>query len=671
MQYASLQVLSDREWIMTNGLGGYSLGFGNMINKRKYNGLLIAGASDLKRVHILATLEEKVETENAFFYIDSNHYPNCMYPNGYDHLVRSWLRPYPAALYSSVPHDEDNLIFKEIFLLKDVNAVAVKYTNLGKKTFSMRVRPKFTLRDHHHVNAQGTWNWCGTEKDVHSNYFSFKRLDSGYEAFGYAEDGEIYEEMLVFGSTYYPTEAGRGYDAVEDLISPVRIMLSLQPGKSSYLLFSSEPIAEPKRKAIDAERFYKKYPLPSDHPSNVKTSLILNNAGNRNVVFDKDDYAKILELATEEFIVKNSDIIAGFPWFGAWGRDTLISMSALKYMKNGPELAKKILKKYGSEIKNGMMPNTFGEGGAGLNYDTVDAPLWYVMRAWEFGNNDPELFANSVNIVLNYMYNENNPFFMAGDGLIEIRISEHAMTWMDARIYNNPVTPRHGKPVEINALWFNALNALREMAKSAHVSELRNDGLHCDLKQLDGLIEKVKLSMKKFVGDNFLADRLEGDNPIFEIRPNAVTALSLPFDFADKDVIKKVWKTAKDKLLTLYGLRTLDPAHPAFKQKYIGNQKQRDMAYHQGTTWAYLLLPFANLTAKALKDDRTKEEISKEISGYVWALRDGMMRGELASIAEVWDGQDPYFPKGCPAQAWSTFALFEIEQMLLKKRFDL
>lgn len=666
MRYNTLQALADREWILTNGIGGYALGFGNMTNKRKYNGLLVSSSRTFKRMHILATIEEKLESENTYFFLDSNNYKNCIYPSGHNHIVKMWLRPYPCVLYSSDPFDKNYLITKEIFMLQGKNAVTVKYSNVAETPINLTLRPKFSLRSHHYVNKPGLWDYTRLEKETYSNVMHIKRPDNDCEAYVFVEKGEMIDTNIVYQSVYYPLEILRGYESTEDLISPLRIELPLSPGESSLIVFSSEPLEDPISAGKEAERYYKQYPLPSSHPDKKKPASLLDQGPHGEFEFDGAAYRKILEMAVRDFIVEGEDIIAGYPWFGPWSRDTLISMGALEYLPEGPDIALKILKKYGSHLNRGMIPNTFGEGGTGLNYESVDAPLWYILRCRQYAPKDKTLFEHVSHIILNYLHDELHPFSIGDDGLIEIREGSHALTWMDAKIYDSPVTPRFGKPVEINALWFNALLAAREMAEENEAKNLSSGSYACSLHELDALIEKAKHSLQKFVGDDYLADRLEKNVPIWEVRPNAVTALSLPADFVDVEVIKKVWVKAKEELLTPYGLRSLSPKHPAFKQKYIGNQKQRDLAYHQGTAWAYLLLPFVRLSLKALAHVKAKKEILKEVSGYIWALRNGFMKGEMASVAEIWDGMDPYFPKGCPAQAWSTFALFEIEGILMK-----
>ncbi|MBU4484434.1 amylo-alpha-1,6-glucosidase [bacterium] len=652
----------DSEWVLTNKVGGYALGFGNFLNKRKYNGLLISSSPSNERVHILGAIEEKVEGNNTYFYLDSNHYVGSIYPKGHTHIVGSWLRPYPCVLFSTNPFSEDNLIFKEIFMLQKKNAVAIKYTNIGLSGVELVLRPKFTLRGHHEVNSSGTWDRTVLHKEKKENGVYIKRHGTEYGAYTYIEKGEIIDTDIIFKSVYYPMEAARGYDSIEDLISPHRIQFSLGPKESCLIVVASEELTDPMGDSRKAESYYKSFPLPKTHPANKKPREIFEND---EVVgeFDKNGYLKILEMAANDFVVHDDDIIAGYPWFGAWGRDTLISMEAFHCLKNGNELAKAILKKYSKHIKNGVLPNTFGEGGEGLNYSTVDAPLWFVLRAYQYAKDDKDIAKGVVDIVLNYLNYKEHPFFVGDDGLIEIKKTDHAMTWMDAIVYGIPVTPRCGKPIEINGLWYNSLCILKEISKTQGSKVLVSGDYSISTDQLDLLINKVKESMQKFVLKDYLADRIEDNRPIDEVRPNVVTALSLPFDFVSKDIIKKCWLMAKEDLLTKRGLRSLSPKCPAFKEKYIGGQRQRDYAYHQGTVWAFLLMPFIKVAMKA-NEEKSKKELASEVRGYISEIRNDFISDKISSVAEVWDGIDFYFPKGCPAQAWSVFAILEAECLL-------
>jgi predicted glycogen debranching enzyme len=655
----------DREWVLTNGLGGYALGFGNMVNKRKYNGLLIASDSSLVRTHILSSLEESISQKGMQFFADANHYPNCIYPQGYTHIVNTWLRPAPCVLYSSAPPNDDCIMTKEIFMSDGKNAVTIKYRNCGKSPFTIELKPKFSLRNSHHVNPSGSFaDEASTGFENRHTSFRIWRTGGGPEAFLFISSGEIIPDRAIYSSVYYPLEASRGYDSVEDLISPARIRVTLNPSESFYLLTSTEDLKDAMGETMLAENRYKTLPLPTDHPDKIAPLNFLAAPPAKSVFsLSQKDYLKTLEFACKDFILQNNDLIAGYPWFGAWGRDTLISMSGLSNLEHGPQIAIGILKKYGKDIHEGLIPNMFGEGGIGTNYDTVDAPLWYVLRCREFAKENKELFAKACQIVLCYMNSENHPFHMDTDGLINIRPGNQALTWMDAKIYNEPVTPRWGKPIEINALWYNALSSIIELAKNFKERDIRFGPYKSSIKDISSLAEKVKKSMEAFSGPRYPADRIEQGIPIWEIRPNAVIAMSLPYDFANPAEIERTFEVARDKLLTPYGLRSLSPDHPAFKQKYVGNARQRDLAYHQGTVWAFLMLPFIKLAKKVFSARGKDALFQKEASRYIWHLRNSIMNGEAASIAEIWDGVDPYLPKGCPAQAWSVFALFEAEHI--------
>ncbi len=665
-----LRAAYHHEWLLTNGRGGYALGFGNFLNERKYNGLLVAGLDGFKRVHVLASLEEAVEWRGARFHLDANHYPDTIHPQGYRHIVKSWPRPYPSALYSADPVNPDFLILKELFMIAGVNAVVVKYTNLGAFPINFTIRPKLTLRDHHTVSRPGRWEAEEVEIEFHGDSFSVYKPGLEDEVWGYTESGGMADNRIVFRNVFYPLEAARGYEAVEDLLSPADIHFRLTPGASNRLVFSLGRLEEAVVRAEAAEADYRRLPLPADHPERLKgqpdwLSLIRFNEP----VFSHGEYRRILEGAAADFLTEG-DCLAGYPWFGPWGRDSLIALSGIRLLKGGRRLAVRILKKYGRAIRNGLLPNTFGEGGQGLNYLSVDAPLWFVLRSFEIAPRDKELFARAGKIVLNYLFNQDLPFFAAEDGLIELREGPWALTWMDAKVYDEPVTPRFGKPVEINALWFNALNGLLKMAEAQGLkggARLAARPYSISCRDLEDLAGHVKRGLAGFVGDDYrddyLADRIDASGPVFEIRPNAVIAAGLPFEPWARDVQAMVLETARRELLTPFGLRSLNVGHPAFKNKYLGGQKQRDLAYHQGTVWAWPLAYLARLHLR-VHGDKPKRKLIKDLSALIWRFRDGFLKDQIASVAEIWDGLEPTIPKGCPAQAWSVMAVLEIEHLI-------
>ncbi len=347
----------------------------------------------------------------------------------------------------------------------------------------------------------------------------------------------------------------------------------------------------------------------------------------------------------------------------------MISMEALKYLDGGVELSYRIIKKYGDNMRDGIIPNTFGEGTAGRNYDTVDASLWYGIRALELRElcNPAErsLILEFVSrVVVNYIFNPSLPFHLDfKDGLIDIhRDTGLATTWMDAKIHGEPVTPRYGKPIEVNALWYNLLKSLIRLAGKEKIKQIQGDGRSITLSRLKSLASKSKKSLRMYFTDGSFADRRADGELIMETRPNYIIALSLPYDIFTIEEMEIGYLLAKGKLLTPYGLRSLSPDNRAFRGRYMGNQRMRDFAYHQGTVWPWLLLPMAKVAAKIYR--RNRYSLTSELHALVAVFRDGVMRGEMASIPELYNGEDPLLPKGAPAQCWSVAAVFLIEKML-------
>ncbi|HOD53036.1 MAG TPA: amylo-alpha-1,6-glucosidase [Candidatus Cloacimonadota bacterium] len=679
------------EWILSNQNGAYALGTGNLVPLRKYHSLLTKSNAQFERYNLLASLEEMIEWRGESFFLDSNHYNNCIYPEGFLHLVKSWLRPYPVFLFSALPHNDDILIRKSIMMDETSNTILIKYKNLSTNQLNFKIRPKFALRNHHHLNQAGDWdkNDIHTEicQDEHCHFLKVKRFSNQLECYGWLQHGQIYPEHNIYRSQYYPWEAMRGYPGSEDLISVAGIEFSLKTNETDYLIFSDMPIENTEELVARIEKRYKKYPLPYDIPQKRKNDIkskseeneeensILNSLDyNDNIMFEYPDYLKILELSMTDFMA-NNDIVAGFPWFGAWGRDTMIALESIIQMPKGAEYAWSVLKKYNEQRKNGLLPNMCSESGQGGNYDTIDASLWFIIRLYETVEklnqkgtqkqktaNWKEIIDITENTLNELLFKENEHFFIREDGLLELGHSFASATWMDAKISGNPVTPRDGAPVEINALLYNALcyyelmiEKYNNIAPESKFYLLNNEFI--EQKNL------IKESFSKYWIGDFLADRIYRDQVIAEYRPNAIIAASLPFTPLSIDKLQQIYECAHIELFTPYGLRTLSPRDYKFKKKYIGDLNQRDKAYHQGTVWAWLLLPFVKTWLRAYPG-KSVNESRNHISYLIEKFRNGYQKGHIASIAEVWDGDKPHFPKGTPAQAWSVNALYCIEMIL-------
>ncbi|MBW6515475.1 MAG: amylo-alpha-1,6-glucosidase [Candidatus Cloacimonetes bacterium] len=669
---------SNHEWILTNKIGGYALGTGNLINQRKYHGLLISSDDNLNRHNLLAGLEMVLEWRGERCYLDSTNYSSCIYPEGFLHLVKSWLRPYPIFLYSSLHHSNDILVKKEIMMADDENTVMVKITNLSYHKLNFFIKPKVTMRSHHDTNSPGTWDYDNKGLQLTERDFLFQH--NKLALYGVIHNGAIHPDGNIYRDCYYPWEAIRGYNGVEDQYTPVNISFSLRYGETNYLFFSDlkENFQEISldKKIEKIEKKYSELPLPKDYPaSNDSDNPLLHRLDFQDqIMFDYKEYLRILEFSLHDFHIKE-DVIAGYPWFGCWGRDTFIYFDALIKSVVNHRQCWMIIKKYASLIKNGLIPNMLTESARDLNYHSIDSSLWFVLRIYDFVNKvvsenlygQKTIISESVGyceeIIKGILDNTEYPFFIADNGLLYLKEEFSTATWMDVRINGNAITPRNGAPVEINALFYNALCIFKELTEDYLPKKMMQTEL---IKRVTVQIDKIKESFSLFWIDDYLADRLERDLPVKEYRPNALIATSLPFSLLSSDKLKTVFQTATNELATPYGLRTLSPRDYRFKKKYLGNQKERDSQYHQGTVWAWLIDPYTKTYYNAYKGEKSSLEMVEDLTKIISNLRNGYMKGHISSIAEVWDGERPHFPKGCPAQAWSVAALVNAEHLINK-----
>ncbi|HOQ77204.1 MAG TPA: amylo-alpha-1,6-glucosidase [Candidatus Cloacimonas sp.] len=661
------------EWILTNRRGGYALGTGNLINQRKYHSLLVSSDNKFNRTHLVAGIEEKIEWRGEIFNLDSNNYSNCIYPEGFLHLVKPWLRPYPIFLYSALPHQNDILILKEIMMDESTNTTLVKYTNLGHHLLHFELHPKFTMINHHQLNCPGSLDFLQFDTEIEEfNKFTRYRIhrqDNNVSLYGAVLQGEIIPNRNVYYNVFYPWEVMNGYEGIGDQITLVQISFDLKVGKSNYLLFSDTSIEDAEILIKRIEERYAHLPKPLDYPifPDSDDALLNNLDYNDNFLYNYDEYLQILEFALKDFLA-NDDVVAGYPFYGAWGRDTMIVLNALLHTPNQQETVEKILNKYKGYIKDGLIPNMMVESGKEANYDSIDSTLWLIILLWKLGKLKQtvkywkDTIAVSEEVLTNILHNDKHPFSVRSDGLIELHSDFAYGTWMDVRIEGKPITPRNGAPIEINSLWYNALCCYESMC-SAYIQKSRKKYQPND--ELIMIKNMVKTSLQKFYNEGYLADRIVGEELIMEIRPNAIIALSLPWQVFSQEVLQQVFERSFNELYTNYGIRTLSPNDIRFRKKYYGTQRERDLAYHNGSVWAWLLGPFCGLYERAYSGIKTKEEIIEALTSFISTFRNSFMKGHIASIAEVWDGDAPHFPKGAPAQAWSVAALYNVENYIL------
>ena len=439
----------------------------------------------------------------------------------------------------------------------------------------------------------------------------------------------------------YPVEEERGLDFEEDLFTPFELTYRLAEGQTAYIVATIE-----KKGAVN----------PEDLAARER-------ARRREFERERDPARQALLISADSFLARrgkdNLTVLAGFPWFTDWGRDTMIALPGLTLTCGRFDVARKILLTFARYCDKGMIPNVFPDKGETPEYNTVDASLWFVVSAWKYwqasrdDDGARQLLPALADVVKFYKDGTRYDIHADGDGLITAGTPGTQLTWMDAKVDGYVPTPRHGKPVEINALWLNALLMLAEMeeklARDIHSAVI-----------LRKLADQVAASFVKAFWNrdgNYLYDVIQGDVRDASVRPNQIFAVSLPYSPLDKTQQKAVLDVVTQQLLTPYGLRTLSPKDSRYCGKYTGNRWQRDCCYHQGTVWPWLIGPYCDAYAKVNGTGRVQR---KEIGKIIAPLLHHMEEAGLGSVAEIFDGNPPHRPVGCFAQAWSVSELLRV-----------
>ena len=372
-----------------------------------------------------------------------------------------------------------------------------------------------------------------------------------------------------------------------------------------------------------------------------------------------DDFTQDLALAADQFLVKRGDghtVIAGYPWFSDWGRDTMIALSGLTLATNRPEIARDIIIEFSKHISEGMLPNRFPDAGEQAEYNTVDATLWYfeAIRAYVAATGDialvnGDLYDKLADIVLWHMRGTRYNIHVDTDGLLYAGEDGVQLTWMDAKIGDLVITPRTGKAVEVQALWYNALRIMADLAASC--------GNTLDRQKFDAMAELCSQSFNAAFwneSEECLYDVVENGVRDGSVRPNQIFAVSLPFSMLDDGRARKVVDKVATELLTPVGLRSLSPKDSRYCPTYIGSPFARDSAYHQGTVWAWLIGGFVDAYRRVYPEQETF--VAEVVDGF----RRHLTEAGVGQISEIFDGDSPHAPRGCPAQAWSVAELLRV-----------
>jgi predicted glycogen debranching enzyme len=632
-----LDAASRREWLETNGLGGFASSTIAGLNTRRYHGLLVAATKPpVGRLVMLSKLEETLLIEGRGFELSANRYPGTVHPLGFRYLKQFRLDPFPVFTYEV----EGIEMEKTVFMIHGENSTAVHYCVTKHnhpqlpKNLRLELRPLIAFRDYHSTTHQnGALNPELKEEPGVTAIAPYEGLPTLYLAHNAVATKKMSDWYRNFE---YDAERERGLDFTEDLFNPCVLRFDLSPGRQASVIASTgcrdvARVAEYQRAEIARRR------------KAVRSSPI------------DDDFARDLGAAADQYIVTRGDqktVIAGYHWFSDWGRDTMIALPGLTLPARRYDIARSILRTFARNVDQGMLPNRFPDTGETPEYNTVDATLWFfeAARAFlaytgdlEFVRND--LYPVFTDIIACHVRGTRYGIKVDPSGLLACGEPGVQLTWMDAKVGDWVVTPRRGKPVEIQALWYNALCIMEEFARKfddeAGQTRYHNMATAAH-RAFNRLFWNEKLSC--------LYDVVKGGAADPSIRPNQIFAVSLTHSMLSPERARSVVDKTREHLLTPYGLRSLAPSDPQYRGRYTGDRTSRDGAYHQGTVWPWLLGPF--ITAYVKVNGNT-DAARRQAAEWLIPLKEHLADAGLGHISEVLDGDAPHHPGGCIAQAWS------------------
>ena len=633
-----------REWLVTNGLGGFACGTVAQANTRRYHGLLVATLRPpLERVLMLAKVDATVRYGNAEWALGCNEFADgTLAPRGYEHLSAFSIElGTPTWTYAF----GDALLQQRLWMGHGSNTTYLCFTVLAAaQALELELLPLCTYRDFH-SHASGGWQM---DVAVEERSLAIKAFPGARPYWLSIDRGDVVAGTDWYWGFRHREEARRGLDANEDLFKPGTFRIRLAAGQSVTLIASAEPAVARTSRVTESRETARR-----------RTLLLA-------VPDEAPEWIRQLTLAADQFIVSRGDgkprsggttVIAGYPWFGDWGRDTMIALPGLTLTTGRATDAASILRTFAIHVSEGMLPNRFPDAGEPLEYNTADATLWY------FHAIDAYLQATADHTLLRDLYptlrdiidwHQRGTRYGIGvdpaDGLLRAGVANVQLTWMDAKSGDSVVTPRIGKAVEINALWHFALERMAAWARILGQPEAAA-----------GFTAQAERVRESFIGSfwceqaGYLYDVIDGPGGELDahgrradssLRPNQIFAVSLTPALLDAKRAAAVVDACSCELLTPVGLRSLSPRHAEYAGCYAGGPGERDAIYHQGTVWSWLLGPFVLAHYRVHAD-------AAQAHALLAGLAPHLGEACLGSISEIFDGDAPHAARGCIAQAWS------------------
>jgi predicted glycogen debranching enzyme len=638
-----IEASESREWLVTNGLGGFASGTVGGQLTRRYHGLLIAALQPpLGRTLLVPKFDEVVEYDGRPYPLATNRWRSgVIEPQGYRRLEAFRLEGMsPVWTYACA----DALVSKKIWMEHGANTTYIRYRlERASESAKLTIKALVNYRDFHNLTRAGNWR------------MGITRVEHGLCINAFA--GAVPFYVLSSGATFDPchqwyrafeltVEAQRGMSHQEDHLHAGTFVVELKPGDSVLMVASTE--AQPgfgEQSALDRYEQRAKTLLGQFHDAHEGVKV--------------PNWIDQLVLAADQFVakrkVKDTDgytVIAGYHWFSDWGRDTMVALPGLALATGRPEVARSVLLAWAGLADGGMLPNRFLESGEKPEFNTVDATLWYFQAVRAYWNHThdrdflKQVFPVLCEMIAAYMRGTRyNIHLDRADGLLYAGQEGVQLTWMDAKVGDQVMTPRIGKPVEINALWLNALVAMKEFADEL---ESPGDDFQHSLQDAIKGFERFWNSSEGYCFD--VLDGPEGNDS--SLRPNQIFAVSLPESPFDEQRQRAIVDAVGRHLQATPGLRSLAPEDPQYKGTYAGNQGERDGAYHQGTVWGWLLGHFVNAHLRVHQDPVAAASFLAPVVHHLQAQG-------LGTVGEIYDADPPFTPRGCIAQAWTVAGILE------------
>jgi predicted glycogen debranching enzyme len=629
-QISDFQISSSQEWLETNGLGGWASSSVSGANTRNYHGLFVSAIKPpVDRAVLLSKLEENVLIKEHRYELSTNQFPQKIAAEGLKFLTKFTKDLFPVFQFNVGSVE----IKKTIAAIYQEDVVVVTYeVTKAEAEFILELKPFIAFRDYHSLSKDNSH--INKAAEFGNGVLKLKPYDGFPSLYIFVNDSVFNFNPAWFHNFEYKQEQERGLRYAEDLFSHGNFFLKLKEGSKVGIVISTSPTTSTDAFALLAKEKIRREALIEDLPV-------------------KDHLSKILSMAADQFLVKRGEdlrtIIAGYHWFGDWGRDTMISLPGICLVNGRYEEAAKILKAFSLCIDQGMIPNRFPDQGEHPEYNTSDATLWYFVAIKKYLDyTDDETFV--INELLPGLYNiiewhdkgTRYNIRIEEDGLLYGGEHGSQLTWMDAKVGDWVVTPRIGKAVEINALWYNALLIMSELTRRERKIK-ESHSFHQRAEKVKAAFLATFLNNEK----GYLYDYVNGNEKDSSFRPNQLFAISLPYPLLDNELGLSILKMIEDKLLTPYGLRSLAQDDPKYIPYYKGDQLSRDGAYHQGTVWSWLLGPY--ITAKIrLEGEEGKQAVMKLLTKF----ETHFYEAGIGTVSEIFDAEAPFVPKGCIAQAW-------------------